>query len=226
MARSPRFAALALSVFAAPLALAGPDWQEQGDAGKFVGTAQATLGVGAINSISGEFASGFLDPDLEDMFLISIVNPAAFNITVTGSNGTLGLFLFNVTLGNEGLGLVATIAGTGSLSGTSNDGSLAAVNTPGIYALAIAVPGRYPISNLGPIFQFDNPNEISGPDGSGGFLPHTDWAGTPGPIGEYGVELTGSGFFAVPAPGAASLLGVCGLVLSRRRRSSTRTSNC
>jgi len=218
MARSLRAAALAMSVFTAPLALAGPDWQEQGDAGKFVGSAQATLGVGSIDSISGEFAAGILDPDLEDMFLISITNPAAFNITVTSANGTLGLFLFNVTLGNEGLGLVATIAGTGSLSGTSNDGSLAGVNTPGIYALAIAVPGRYPVSNLGPIFDFDNPNEISGPDGSGGFLPHTNWAGTPGPIGDYGVELSGSGFFAVPAPGATAALGMFGLFASRRRR--------
>lgn len=218
MARSLRAAALALSIFAAPLALAGPDWQEQGDAGKFVGTAQATLGVGAIDSISGEFASGILDPDLEDMFLISITNPSAFNITVSSSNGTLGLFLFNVTFGNEGFGLVATVAGTGTLTGSSNDGSLAAVNTPGIYALAIAVPGRYPISNLGPIFDFDNPNEISGPDGSGGFLPHTDWAGTPGPIGDYGIELSGSGFSAVPAPGAAALLGLAGVLAARRRR--------
>jgi hypothetical protein len=218
MARFVRAAALSLSVFAAPLALAGPDWQEQGDAGKFVGSAQATLGVGAIDSISGEFAAGILDPDLEDMYLISITNPSAFNITVTSANGTLGLFLFNVTLGNEGFGLVATVAGTGTLTGSSNDGSLAGVNTPGLYALAVAVPGRYPVSTLGPIFNFANPNEISGPDGSGGFLPHTDWAGTPGPIGDYGVELTGSGFFAVPTPGAAALLGLSGLLASRRRR--------
>jgi hypothetical protein len=74
------------------------------------------------------------------------------------------------------------------------------------------------VSTLGPIFNFANPNEISGPDGSGGFLPHTDWAGTPGPIGDYGVELTGSGFFAVPTPGAAALLGLSGLLASRRRR--------
>lgn len=218
MIRSVPAAALVLSAFIAPLALAGPDWQEQGDAGKFVGTAQQTLGVGAIHSISGEFAAGFLDSDFEDMYLISITNPSAFTITVNSSNGTLGLFLFNVTLGNEGLGLVATIAGTGTLGNASNDGSLAAVNSPGIYALAIAVPGRYPISNLGPIFNFANPNETSGPDGSGGFLPHTDWAGTPGPIGDYGVELTGSGFFAVPAPCAIAAFGVCGVFASRRRR--------
>ncbi|MFO0858052.1 MAG: hypothetical protein U0640_11930 [Phycisphaerales bacterium] len=218
MVRSVRAAALVLSTLVASVALAGPDWQEQGDAGKFVGNAQQTLGVGAINSISGEFAAGLLDSDFEDMYLVSITNPSAFSITVNSSNGTVGLFLFNVTLGNEGLGLVATIAGAGTLGNASNDGSLAAVNSPGIYALAIAVPGRYPVSNLGPIFNFANPNEVSGPDGSGGFLPHTDWAGTPGPIGDYGIELTGSGFFAVPAPGAGVVLGVCGLVAMRRRR--------
>jgi hypothetical protein len=217
MARFVRVAALGLPFVLASAALAGPDWQEQGDAGRFVGAAQATLGVGVIDSISGEFAAGFLDPDFEDMYLISIDNPAAFSISVSAANGTLGLFLFNVTLGNEGFGLVATIAGTGTLSGSSNDGSLAGVNTPGVYALAVAVQGRYPISDLGPIFEFNNPNEISGPDGSGGFLPHTNWAGEAGPIGEYGFDLEGCGFFAVPSPGVLALFGAASVCMRRRR---------
>ncbi len=213
-----RFVALALSFSGVTAAFAGPDWQENLDAGSLLGGAQLTLGVGALRSISGTFSEGFGAPDYEDMYLIRIDNPAAFNIQVSTSSGDIGLFLFNVTLTTEGFGLVATVAGTGGLVASSNDGSLAGVNNPGIYALAVAVPGRVPGNALGNIFNFANSNEISGPDGPGGFLPHDRWLGTPGPVGEYGIDLEGSGFAEVPAPGVLALAGMGALAMGRRRR--------
>jgi MYXO-CTERM domain-containing protein len=215
--RSTSTIGLALSVAATTVALAGPDWQEIGDAGKFAGSAQRTLGVGAIDSISGEFAAGFGENDYEDMYLIRIDNPQAFSITVTSSVGQVGLFLFNVTQANEGFGLIARTE-SGALTSTSNDGTQAAVNNPGIYAIAIAVPGWWPSSNGGRIFNFTTEGETSGPDGVGGLLPHTGWQGTAGPIGEYGVDLIGCGFVDVPSPGALALGGLGGLLLARRRR--------
>lgn len=205
-----------VACIAAP-ALAGPDWQEVGDAGARVNLAQLTLGVGAIDSISGEFSEGFGASDYEDMYLIRIDDPQAFSITVTSSVGQVGLFLFNVTQADEGFGLVARID-AGALVRASNDGSLASVNNPGVYAIAISVPGWWPSSNGGRIFNFTSENEISGPDAVGGNLPHTGWQGTPGPVGEYGIDLIGCGFVDVPSPSALALGGVGGLLLARRRR--------
>lgn len=202
-------------------AFAGPDWQEQGDAGKGISDAQITRGTSQIHSISGSFSEGFGLPDYEDVYLIRVLNPATFRIEVTSSVGTVGLFMFNVTLGGEGFGLLGSVqppdAQANALTPLSNDGSQAQLSNPGIYAIAITVPGWWPVSRTGNIFSFDGP-EISGPDGPGATNPLENWAGQPGPVGEYGIELTGCGFVEVPAPGAALILGAGLVGMSRRRR--------
>ena len=165
-----------LSLFAASAALAGPDWVEQGDAGSLAGTAQRVVGVGQLHTISGGLGEGAGQPDYEDMYLIRVTDPGAFQLTILGANFDTSLWLFNVTLAGEAFGLLANLSGDGEgapvLGPNSNDGSLAAVNAPGIYAFAISGAGRTPISRGGEIFTFQDPGETSGPDGPGGRLPH------------------------------------------------------
>jgi uncharacterized protein (TIGR03382 family) len=113
-----------------------------------------------------------------------------------------------------------TISGANPfLTTPSNDGTLAAINLPGVYAIAISAAGRNPVSVGGNIFNYGSPTEISGPDGPGGINPHIGWTGE-GAGGNYKISLTGSDFFDLPAPGAAALLGLAALVGRSRRRLS------
>lgn len=202
---------VAASVFV-PVAFAGPDWVEQGDAGSLVDTAQQTVGAGQINSISGTFSDGFGLSDYEDVYLVTITNPTAFNITIGSGPGVPGLFIFNADTGQGILG-----SRTGSIGSFSTDLTGSLISTPGVYAVGIAVNGRVPESDSGPIFSFATPSEISGPDGNGGSIPLIFWTGTPGTVGEYDFELTGCEF-SVPAPGGVTLLGVAAILGARRRR--------
>ncbi len=202
---------VAATVFV-PGAFAGPDWVEQGDAGSLIGSAQQTVGTGQINSISGTFSDGFGLSDYEDVYLVTITNPTAFNITIGSGPGVPGLFIFDI---NTQLGILGSQ--TGSIGSVSTDSSGSSITTPGVYAVAIAVNGRMPESDSGPIFNFATPSEISGPDGNGGFIPLIFWTGTPGPVGQYDFELIGCSF-GVPAPGATVLLGVAAMLGARRRR--------
>lgn len=202
-------------------AIAGPDWQENGDAGGTILSAQRTLGEAeTIRTISGSFSSGLGLPDYEDVYLIRILQPETFRIEVLFSSGTVGLYLFNVTLANEGLGLLGSTQGAQGinfLTPIATDGTQARVSNPGIYAIAVTVPGWWPVSRTGQIFSIDGP-EISGPDGPGGLNPLQGWGGDPGPVGEYAIELTGSGFVDVPAPGVGMIIGAGLAGLTRRRR--------
>lgn len=207
-----------------PAALAGPEWVEQGDAGGKIETAQRTAGVGDLNSIVGNLfgVSAFNlggGGDFEDMYLVTVVNPGIFQLTVDASFDAQ-LFLFNVTIPGEAFGLLAndnTLLGTNpELTPMANDGTGAALLLPGVYAIAISGAGRIPVSLNGAIFNFASSTEISGPDGPGGLNPHLDWSGE-GEIGGYKIDLVGVSFVDLPEPGAMALLALAAGIARRRR---------
>jgi uncharacterized protein (TIGR03382 family) len=212
---------LAVLAVAAGRAVAGPDWVEHNEAGSTLPTAEPTIGVGSINTISGTLNGGELVPDFEDMYLIRILDPLNFSMSVISANFDAQLFLFNVTLPGEAFGLLANDNGPNSnmpfLTSLATDGTGSKVSFAGVYAVAISASGRVPVSRTGPIFFFANPTEISGPDGIGGINPHEDWTG-PGVGGSYAISCTGVGFYETPAPGTGAVLAVGGLLAARRRR--------
>lgn len=204
-------------------ALAGPDWIEQLDAGSDFATAQAVVGIGTPQRISGTLTAGRGLSDLEDIYLIRIDAPATFSFTMQNSDFDSQLYLFNITLASQLFGLLSNNNASPSTSEASifqslaTDGSGAQVLTPGVYALAITSAGRAPVSLNGAIFNQLTPTELSGPDGPGGINPLLGWDG-PGTSGSYEVELEGIGYVDVPAPGTAAALTLAGLLATRRRR--------
>jgi MYXO-CTERM domain-containing protein len=182
------------------------------------------VGVGTLNSLSGSLGEGFGFPDYEDMYLIRITDAAEFSFTLTNAQFDASMWLFNVTRGDEGLGLLGNLDSAPDdfrpgLSAFSNDGSGARVRNPGVYGLAISYGNRRPVSDNGLIFSFGEDNtEISGPDGPGGAFAHTGWIGQGG-AGIYSIAITGATFVDVPTPGVASLgLIALGVAAGRRRR--------
>jgi hypothetical protein len=206
-------------------AQAGPDWVERGDAGSVLGGAQLTLGEGSIRTIQGTLSGALLGPgaDFEDMFIISIAEPATFSFTTANANFNSTMYLLNITQGNEAFGLLgADDVGESSgaiLTGVATDGSGAQVTNPGLYALVVTFSGNRCQSRTGNIFRFDTPTEITGPDGPGGTNPHEGWANE-GSFsgGEYIIDVVGVEFAEVPAPGGVMLAGIAGLIAARRRR--------
>ena len=206
--------------------LAGPDWAEIGDAGSFLGTAQAPTGIGGanLNSISGHLTGGFFQGpgDFEDMYIIRITDPATFSCTVGTANFNSQLFLFNITLPGAAYGLLANDDQSGSdnrprMTNVATDGTGLVVDLPGDYLLAITGFNNDPLSSTGPIFNQASLTEVSGPDGIGGFNRHIAWQGG-GETGEYTIQLTGAGFPNFPAPGSLVLLALGAVPAMRRRR--------
>jgi hypothetical protein len=218
-------AAPAAVLLVAGCAFAGPDWIEGAiDAGPTLSTAQAIVGVGQLQTLAGTLSagSGFgpgVTPDLEDVYLLRITTPTSFSFTVANADFNPQLFLFNITLPGEALGLLAnndTPSGTRPvLTSPATDSTGAMVLLPGQYALGVSGFGRVPVSSTGPIFFFASSTEISGPDGPGGTNPLSGWTGN-GETGTYLIELRGVDFYDVPAPASGSLL--LGLAMLRRRR--------
>jgi hypothetical protein len=208
-------------LLSAGTAFAGPDWVEHGDAGSDLRSSQVTLGSGPMSSITGTLGSGRMGLDLEDMYLFRVLDPSIFTMKISGASFDAQLFIFNVTIPGEAFGLLGNdntpLGNSPVITPMANDGTGATLKFPGVYAVAISGAGRVPVSINGPIFNFVNPNELSGPDGPGGLNPHIGWSGE-GQTGDYNVQLTGVGFYDVPTPGSSLVVLGAGVAAARRRR--------
>lgn len=203
-----------LLIFAGVAAVAAANaqiWNETApDAGELPGTADNTIGVGALTTILGtNLASD------TDMFCIDIIDEANFSAS-TVSNGTTWdtqLFLFDA----NGFGVTSNDDFGGTLQ--SRLGS-AVVAANGHYYLAISKFNRDPQSGTTNIFTgaFNGSEQLPGT----GVGPVTGWVGTTSnTTPQYRIDLTGVGYCTpVPEPATFAALGVglAALVGLRRRK--------
>ena len=187
----------------------GDVWNEQGDAGQLLGTAQHTVGNGTLDEIRGNHAAN--DADL---YLIRITNVGAFFATTTGGTSLdTQLFLFD-----------ANGFGVSHNDDDPNGGVLQSritgqfVQAPGLYYLAISTWNMDPSSIGGLIWNSSPFNVERAPDGPGAGSPLLSWGTGGATAGDYTIFLSGAGFSEVPAPGALALLGLGGIAAAGRRR--------
>lgn len=181
----------------------GQVWIEQGDAGSLPGMDQPVFGCGPVFAIDGATGPG----DFEDMFLIEVVDPDNFSISTTPVvNGGFAdfdtqLWLFDI----NGQGIAANddcpIGPPTSQSCIINIGPSGQnlLTQPGLYFVAISGFDNDPGNFNGFIFDQNPQNEITGPDGPGGFFPIEGWNGG-GNTGNYMIQITGADFIIPPSP--------------------------
>jgi hypothetical protein len=185
-------------------------WVEMGDAGQDgVGAAQATVGSGALDTITGTVG---LDVDL---FQIRITDVAGFSASTIGGAGfDTQLFLFAA----DGTGITENDDSGGLQSLINSDGLLGSGATAGIYYLALTSFNNQPIDGDGlGMFGFS-----TWPGSGDQRMPSTmgslvSWDGSGFEEGDYSIRLTGAEY-SVPAPASLALLGLGGLAAARRRR--------
>lgn len=191
-------------------------WNEVGDAGGTLATAQATAGSGSLTAINGTFLSG---NDI-DVFSISITDKSIFRAAITsqGSDSDPDIWLFD--LNGFGISMDSTV-NSGETLVTGNF-----VPANGTYYLAISSSGFDAVSSAGDIWTF--PQATRGeraPNGPGAAQPFLNWTGS-GTITKtsYTVSLQGAGFSIVPEPAINLLLfiGAIPLYLMIQRRRGLR----
>lgn len=203
-------------------AFAGPDWVEDGDAGRFIGDAQDTTSVGVLTSLAGTLGGA----DQEDVYRLTVLGSDDFAMPVSfsfmgGMDFNPSLWLFD----SEGYGVLGNdddplTGGPGARLMTPSTDGVTIMLAPGDYYIACTESGNVPLSMLLPgagkgsfaeIFSFVDQFEISGPDGAGANNPLAGWSGGNGSSGTYGIIIT-------PAPSSVALLAVAGLVGRRNRQ--------
>lgn len=220
--KSMRWIAAAVFV-AAPTAFAGPDWDTdlRQDAGSTLQTAQTITFNGSLQTIAGRLTgTAVLGADFHDVYRLVITTPGEFVIDMTGPNSLdfdACLWLFD----SRGIPLLGNNDADGKttaprLTNSSNAGSEITITEPGIYYLSISGIGAQPISYGKPLW----PSVVFEPGVvAGAFFTENAWDGEwsgDGATGNY--LMTVSGVAGVPAPGAAALLSMAGLMGRRRRR--------
>lgn len=182
-------------------------WNEMGDAGQSLGTAQTPVGSGAIATIFGSLLGD------ADIYAIFIDSPAGFSAKTSGNSTTADtqLFLFD----SSGMGITHNDDDPNA-AGLQSAITGQFVPGPGLYYLAISNYNYDPESAGGVIWANSPFNVERQPDGPGAGSPLSSWSGTAFSDGGYEINLRGASF--VPAPGALALLGFGGLAATRRRR--------
>ena len=185
-------------------------WTEIGDAGDLPGTAQAVIGGGPLDSISGALG----ESDFGDMYKIKIYDPLGFSAATVGTGFDPQLFLFDAS----GMGVYANDDSNLTLESLLPSAHALSPTIPGLYYLAITDFDRDPYSAGGLIFPTTPFSDVHGPTEVGGGAPITHWVSSFDSPGSYFIELTGAA--PIPAPGAILLCGIGAGVVSwlRRRR--------
>lgn len=175
-------------------------------------TAQLTVGVGPLTTISG---GGNFPGDTVDAYCIHIVDPLHFSATTVGGTGQdTQLWLF--TPAGIGVTFDDDDAGAGVLQSTITG---MFVPGPGHYILAISPYDRDALDGAGSEIWADGPFGLErAPDGPGAPGPVMGWGGFSSDLDPYRITLTGATFCAVPAPGALALTVLGGVFALRRRR--------
>jgi hypothetical protein len=215
----------------ASAALAGPTWDldNTSDAKQSAQDAQAVTTAGSVLNISGSLSGIPLlgEVDLVDMYLVYINAPMTFYMSTAGgqfggsANFDSQLFIFsaqdNPTAMSAGALLANHLAAAGSsgsfVGSASSDGSYR-LESAGFYYLAISAFGTNPYASNNELLwgALTDPGVVA--YGQGTELAY--WQNV-GDVqgGAYTIHL--NGVTGVPAPGACGLLGLCGLLRSRRR---------
>ncbi len=233
------FAAVVAITLTATAMASGPKWTEMGDAGDLPPGAQVTMGPGSLMMINGSLGMSPFpgDTDTVDMYLINIVNLMDFRVTTDPADPELDdanaqfdtqLWLFKpIMVGGDALGVMGNddhfeLGGRFSLLlPDTTDGFGDGVDATGLYYLAITRFNHDPFSaGMFDIFDQMNATEISGPDGPGGMMPITGWAGDPGGDfdGDYVIALRGVEMAMLPAPGALGLFMIAAVGARHQRR--------
>ena len=191
----------------------GPDWVEDGDAGNSISTGQRVKGNNSgVNTISGStsggggFVGGSDGGDFQDLYLIFIDDPLAFNASTAGPAGdatfNTRLFLFRI----DGRGVLYS----DDVSPNDNRSVLKGgkgIPGRGVYGLAIAGTPSLPQTTGGsPMFPFAPPGESVGPTKEGANASLGGWNPAAGDTGSYLLSLTGVRFIPEPCEGWRGLI--------------------
>lgn len=215
--------AMAAAIVLSSAQLDAQVFNEVGDAGQTLGTAQFTGAFGTgLSAIVGTISSS-TDADL---YVIRITAPTTFSATTVNATTSIdtALFLFS----SSGVPIVTN----DDASGTSLQSSLPAGNSftfslaPGTYYLGISLSGNEPI-NLSSQLLFagypgGDPTALRGP--ASGVNPTTlaNFNGqTSFPeVGAYRIDLTSTQAVPEPTTVALAIVGAAALLTARRRRAN------
>lgn len=176
-------------------------WNEVGEAGEALDTANVTTGVGALTTINGTLIDLGGGVDDIDLYKIFVVDPDAFAVSTSANlsvNNNAVLFVTN----QAGLDRADKDSSSSGLLPEFPAGTLAG-ETPGIFYLGFYLNETEPVIGFG--------------------IPLQGWERDPDPFqtGPYTLSLTGVEFSVVPLPAAAWLFGsALGLLGWIRRRTS------
>jgi hypothetical protein len=181
--RSKMFAAIVLFALATATGVRAQVWNEVGDAGDLIGTAQSTAGLGPLTTINGALGSA----NDVDLYCIKIPNVPPAGALLVGLQCVMmqgpSVWPFDAS-GNGVFATSTCVAGYKAILATST--SLA----PGTYYVAVAYSGMEPYSNGGAIWVPGSLPQRT-PDGPGGAFPLSSWvgAGSAQPINPYTITL-------------------------------------